>query len=81
MQVRDFVRSALYDPNHGYFSQRSGSVGVLEKSIKFNQLEGTYIVIYLLLFQCISSFMVSGHEMTIASFMGPNEGVCLSELL
>ncbi|XP_058182279.1 protein arginine methyltransferase NDUFAF7 homolog, mitochondrial isoform X2 [Rhododendron vialii] len=38
--VRDFVRSALYDPNHGYFSQRSGSVGVLEKSIKFNQLEG-----------------------------------------
>ncbi|KAG5531309.1 hypothetical protein RHGRI_026053 [Rhododendron griersonianum] len=38
--VRDFIRSALYDPNHGYFSQRSGSVGVLEKSIKFNQLEG-----------------------------------------
>ncbi|KAF7132288.1 hypothetical protein RHSIM_Rhsim09G0055700 [Rhododendron simsii] len=38
-QVRDFIRSALYDPNHGYFSQRSGSVGVLDKSIKFNQLE------------------------------------------
>ncbi|XP_043707596.1 uncharacterized protein LOC122656955 [Telopea speciosissima] len=38
--VRDFIRSALYDPKHGYFSQRSGSVGVLEKSIKFNQLEG-----------------------------------------
>ncbi|XP_042517935.1 uncharacterized protein LOC122091830 [Macadamia integrifolia] len=38
--VRDFVRSALYDPKHGYFSQRSGSVGVLEQSIKFNQLEG-----------------------------------------
>ncbi|KAI8538012.1 hypothetical protein RHMOL_Rhmol09G0067500 [Rhododendron molle] len=37
--VRDFIRSALYDPNHGYFSQRSGSVGVLEKSVKFNQLE------------------------------------------
>ncbi|KAH7573047.1 hypothetical protein JRO89_XS03G0057500 [Xanthoceras sorbifolium] len=39
-QVRDFVRSALYDPEHGYFSQRSGSVGVLDSSIKFNQLEG-----------------------------------------
>ncbi|PSS23978.1 Protein arginine methyltransferase [Actinidia chinensis var. chinensis] len=38
--VRDFIRSALYDPNQGYFSQRSGSVGVLEKSIKFNLLEG-----------------------------------------
>ncbi|KAJ4968198.1 hypothetical protein NE237_014899 [Protea cynaroides] len=38
--VRDFIHSALYDPKHGYFSQRSGSVGVLGKSIKFNQLEG-----------------------------------------
>ncbi|KAK8494585.1 hypothetical protein V6N12_002070 [Hibiscus sabdariffa] len=38
--VRDFVHSALYDRNHGYFSQRSGAVGVLERSIKFNQLEG-----------------------------------------
>ncbi|KAB2062149.1 hypothetical protein ERO13_A10G123700v2 [Gossypium hirsutum] len=38
--VRDFIHSALYDPNHGYFSQRSGAVGVLERSIKFNQLEG-----------------------------------------
>ncbi|XP_015887492.3 protein arginine methyltransferase NDUFAF7 homolog, mitochondrial isoform X2 [Ziziphus jujuba] len=38
--VRDFIHSQLYDPQHGYFSQRSGSVGVLEKSIKFNQLEG-----------------------------------------
>ncbi|KAI6695833.1 hypothetical protein NL676_023543 [Syzygium grande] len=38
--VRDFIRSALYDPEHGYFSQRSGSVGVLERSFKFNRLEG-----------------------------------------
>ncbi|KAJ8774253.1 hypothetical protein K2173_009684 [Erythroxylum novogranatense] len=38
--VRDFIHSALYDPNHGYFSQRSRSVGVLDRSIKFNQLEG-----------------------------------------
>ncbi|KAJ9154020.1 hypothetical protein P3X46_027399 [Hevea brasiliensis] len=38
--VRDFIHSALYHPKHGYFSQRSKSVGVLEKSIKFNQLEG-----------------------------------------
>ncbi|KAF2288878.1 hypothetical protein GH714_022524 [Hevea brasiliensis] len=37
--VRDFIHSALYHPKHGYFSQRSKSVGVLEKSIKFNQLE------------------------------------------
>ncbi|EXC16939.1 hypothetical protein L484_021594 [Morus notabilis] len=38
--VRDFIHSALYDPNHGYFSQRSRSVGVLDRSIKFNQLGG-----------------------------------------
>ncbi|GMI70416.1 hypothetical protein like AT1G04900 [Hibiscus trionum] len=38
--VRDFIHSALYDRNHGYFSQRSGAVGVLERSIKFNQFEG-----------------------------------------
>ncbi|KAF2953933.1 hypothetical protein DAI22_01g443700 [Oryza sativa Japonica Group] len=38
--VRDFVRSALYDPNHGYFSKRSGPVGVLDSSIRFNQLDG-----------------------------------------
>ncbi|KAL1188760.1 hypothetical protein V5N11_004287 [Cardamine amara subsp. amara] len=38
--VRDFIHTALYDPKHGYFSQRSRSVGVLERSIKFNQLEG-----------------------------------------
>ncbi|KAK6122817.1 hypothetical protein DH2020_043431 [Rehmannia glutinosa] len=38
--VRDFIHAALYDPEHGYFSQRSGSVGVLDRSIKFNQLEG-----------------------------------------
>ena len=40
-QVRDFIHSALYDANHGYFAQRSRSVGVMERSIKFNQLEGT----------------------------------------
>ncbi|KAL3828377.1 hypothetical protein ACJIZ3_017179 [Penstemon smallii] len=38
--VRDFIHAALYDPKHGYFSQRPGSVGVLDRSIKFNQLEG-----------------------------------------
>ncbi|XP_072965122.1 protein arginine methyltransferase NDUFAF7 homolog, mitochondrial isoform X1 [Typha angustifolia] len=38
--VRDFIRSALYDPNHGYFSKLSGPVGMLERSIRFNQLEG-----------------------------------------
>ncbi|CAD6235377.1 unnamed protein product [Miscanthus lutarioriparius] len=38
--VRDFVRSALYDPNHGYFSKRAGPVGVLDASIRFNQLQG-----------------------------------------
>lgn len=38
--VRDFIWSALYDPNHGYFSHRSGSVGMLEESIKFNRLQG-----------------------------------------
>lgn len=39
-QVRDFIHRALYDAKDGYFSQRSQSVGVLERSIKFNQLEG-----------------------------------------
>ncbi|XP_042064982.1 uncharacterized protein LOC121808513 [Salvia splendens] len=38
--VRDFIRAALYDPEYGYFSQRSDSVGVLDRSIKFNQLDG-----------------------------------------
>ncbi|XP_010522409.1 PREDICTED: uncharacterized protein LOC104801033 [Tarenaya hassleriana] len=38
--VRDFIHTALYDPKHGYFSERSLSVGVLERSIKFNHLEG-----------------------------------------
>ncbi|MCL7022126.1 hypothetical protein MKW94_024115 [Papaver nudicaule] len=38
--VRDYIHSALYDPNHGYFSKRSGSVGMMETSIKFNKLEG-----------------------------------------
>ncbi|XP_020230802.1 uncharacterized protein LOC109811455 isoform X2 [Cajanus cajan] len=38
--VRDFIHSALYHPLHGYFSQRSGSVGVLPNAIKFNQLQG-----------------------------------------
>lgn len=38
--VRDYIRSALYDPNHGYFSKQSGPVGFLEKSIRFNQLQG-----------------------------------------
>ncbi|PRQ38567.1 putative protein arginine methyltransferase NDUFAF7 [Rosa chinensis] len=38
--VRDFIHSALYDPRHGYFAQRSRSVGVLQKAIKFNQIEG-----------------------------------------
>ncbi|RAL38511.1 hypothetical protein DM860_002489 [Cuscuta australis] len=38
--VRDFIHKALYDLEHGYFSQRSESVGVLDRSIKFNQLEG-----------------------------------------
>ncbi|PIA25530.1 hypothetical protein AQUCO_11100005v1 [Aquilegia coerulea] len=40
LKVTDFIQSALYDPNHDYFSQRSGSVGSLEKGIKFNQLQG-----------------------------------------
>lgn len=39
-QVRDFIHSALYHPLHGYFSQRSRSVGVLPNAIKFNQLQG-----------------------------------------
>ncbi|KAL5702669.1 hypothetical protein ACHQM5_027854 [Ranunculus cassubicifolius] len=38
--VRDYIHSALYDPKHGYFSQRPGSVGLLESSINFNRLEG-----------------------------------------
>ncbi|KAH9680834.1 protein arginine methyltransferase NDUFAF7 [Citrus sinensis] len=38
--VRDFIHSALYHPKHGYFSQRSRSVGVLDAAIKFNQLQG-----------------------------------------
>ncbi|KAI4370458.1 hypothetical protein MLD38_018811 [Melastoma candidum] len=38
--VRDFIRSALYDSEHGYFSRRWGSVGVLDRSIPFHRLQG-----------------------------------------
>ncbi|KAF3975705.1 hypothetical protein CMV_001057 [Castanea mollissima] len=38
--VRDFIHSALYHPTHGYFSQRPASVGVLHKTISFNNLQG-----------------------------------------
>ncbi|KAL8172289.1 hypothetical protein V2J09_024093 [Rumex salicifolius] len=38
--VRDFIHSALYDPNHGYFTKSCASVGVLDSSIKFHQLQG-----------------------------------------
>ncbi|KAK8939246.1 hypothetical protein KSP39_PZI011290 [Platanthera zijinensis] len=40
-KVRDFIRAVLYDPKHGYFSKTAGPVGVLEKSIRFNQLKET----------------------------------------
>ncbi|XP_039122185.1 protein arginine methyltransferase NDUFAF7 homolog, mitochondrial isoform X1 [Dioscorea cayenensis subsp. rotundata] len=40
IKVRDFIRSALYDPENGYFSKLAGSVGFLDKSIRFNQLQG-----------------------------------------
>uniref|UniRef100_A0A7N2LZ98 Protein arginine methyltransferase NDUFAF7 n=1 Tax=Quercus lobata TaxID=97700 RepID=A0A7N2LZ98_QUELO len=37
--VRDFIHSALYHPTHGYFSQSPVSVGVLHKTISFNNLQ------------------------------------------
>jgi len=55
--VRDFVRSALYDPNHGYFSKRAGPVGVLDASIRFNQLEGG--VLNLLCLAHFQSFFIA----------------------
>ncbi|KAF2532894.1 hypothetical protein F2Q70_00032494 [Brassica cretica] len=39
-QVLDFIHTALYDAQDGYFSQHSRFVGVLERSIGFNQHEG-----------------------------------------
>ncbi|KAI3706235.1 hypothetical protein L6452_23836 [Arctium lappa] len=38
--VRDFIHSALYHPDHGYFSQSPRSVGVLDRSINFHKLQG-----------------------------------------
>nr|XP_017230726.1 PREDICTED: uncharacterized protein LOC108205317 isoform X2 [Daucus carota subsp. sativus] len=38
--VRDFIHSALYNPDHGYFSKQSSSVGVLDQAIKFHNLQG-----------------------------------------
>ncbi|KMZ57318.1 hypothetical protein ZOSMA_87G00640 [Zostera marina] len=38
--VRDYIKEALYNPEYGYFSKRSGSVGMLDRAIKFHQLEG-----------------------------------------
>ncbi|KAM0946630.1 putative protein arginine methyltransferase NDUFAF7 [Dioscorea sansibarensis] len=46
--VRDFIRSALYDPENGYFSKLAGPVGVLDKSIRFNQLQGRVAYMQLL---------------------------------
>uniref|UniRef100_A0A2P2LFM6 Uncharacterized protein MANES_15G053200 n=1 Tax=Rhizophora mucronata TaxID=61149 RepID=A0A2P2LFM6_RHIMU len=65
MLVRDFIHSALYDAKHGYFSQLSRSVGVLERSIRFNQLEGTCFdsllssfFNYLFPVRCLNIFLV-----------------------
>lgn len=44
IKVRDFIRSALYDPENGYFSKLAGSVGFLDKSIRFNQLQGAILL-------------------------------------
>ncbi|CAI9290451.1 unnamed protein product [Lactuca saligna] len=38
--VRDFIHSALYHPDHGYFSQSPRSVGVLDRGINFHKLQG-----------------------------------------
>ncbi|MFS8005906.1 putative protein arginine methyltransferase NDUFAF7 [Helianthus anomalus] len=38
--VRDLIHSALYHPQHGYFSQSPRSVGVLDRSIHFHKLQG-----------------------------------------
>ncbi|KAL8217318.1 hypothetical protein R6Q57_024155 [Mikania cordata] len=38
--VRDFIHSALYHPQHGYFSRTPTSVGVLDTSINFHKLQG-----------------------------------------
>lgn len=46
VKVRDFIHKALYDPNVGYFSQKSASVGVLDSSIKFNRFEGNWGLFY-----------------------------------
>ncbi|XP_028180724.1 uncharacterized protein LOC114367730 [Glycine soja] len=43
-QVCDFIHSALYHPLHGYFSQRSRSVGFLPNAIKFNQLQDFWLL-------------------------------------
>ncbi|XP_020573238.1 uncharacterized protein LOC110019764 isoform X2 [Phalaenopsis equestris] len=38
--VRDFIRAVLYDTKYGYFSKLSGPVGVLDKAIRFGQIQG-----------------------------------------
>ena len=65
--MRDFVRSALYDPNHGYFSKRAGPVGVLDASIRFNQFEGG-----LLNLLCLAHFL----SFYLIAFSMGKFGVC-----
>ncbi|KAL2970243.1 hypothetical protein AAZX31_15G127800 [Glycine max] len=55
--VRDFIHSALYHPLHGYFSQRSRSVGVLPNAIKFNQLQENGVNILLRLKEGRKAYM------------------------
>ncbi|KAI5064689.1 hypothetical protein GOP47_0019384 [Adiantum capillus-veneris] len=38
--VRDFIRDALYHPNHGYFSVNSGAVGILPEPMVFSSFRG-----------------------------------------
>lgn len=39
-QVRDFIHSALYHPETGYFSTKPNVVGALEKPLMINSLSG-----------------------------------------
>jgi hypothetical protein len=57
--VRDYIHSALYDPQSGYFSAKAEAVGTISEPIQFSLLQGEAQNYYSCRFQ---SFLCSGES-------------------
>jgi len=42
LQVRDYIYSALYEPNLGYFDAKSDAVGTIPEPIWFDRIQGKF---------------------------------------